>query len=214
MNNFLLVYNNSDTKKKVTLKHARGNISLHMKHHNTTKLQILNWIKPPCAFFKLNTDAAYTKNTSSSSFGGILRNHLGKMIFSYFGPMKTTSPLEAEFFAMIIGCHICKLLKIDFTCLILETDNSTLVDCLNSLTCPLYNRLNLWVELVTYAKYMNSIKHTFRETNAVADHLAKQGKRKHHLHTIFSMYELTKFCRNLVLLDQWDIPYLQIRSKS
>jgi hypothetical protein len=123
------------------------------------KIQILNWIKPP-----------YTTN-SSSSFGGILRNHLGKMIFSYFGPMMTTSPLEAEFIAILIGCRICKLFKIDFTCLILEADNSTLVDCLNSLSCPLYNRLNLWLELVTYAKNMNCIKHTFRETNAIIFYL-------------------------------------------
>jgi hypothetical protein len=55
LNNFLLVYNMSNSKHKITLKHARGKICIQQQHNKASKIQVLRWLKPPQHFFKLNT---------------------------------------------------------------------------------------------------------------------------------------------------------------
>jgi ribonuclease HI len=207
-----MVHNVPNISRPITIQHARGHLKLLRTRINHTKIQVLNWIKPPSEFYKLNTDASYDSN-SNSSYGGILRNHVGKMIFSYFGPMVATSPLEAEFIAMLIGCRIYKLLNLDFGQLILESDNQTMVESINSSNCILFNHLNHWLEMLTYTKEIHLIKHTFRETNAVADLLAKQGKTTCNFTIYFAMSMLTHFCRNYILLDQWSVLYVKVSIK-
>jgi hypothetical protein len=209
----MLVHNLANPKRSITFTHARGTTSIHTKQHKDTKIQILTWVKPPYKFFKLNTDASYTIK-SHSSFGGILRDHLGKMIFGYYGPITASSPLEAEFIAILIGCRICKFINLDFKQLILESDNSTLVDSINAFTCPIFNHLSHWVELINYTNSMHYIKHIFRETNAVADLLAKQGKHSGNFTLHFDMPMFTKNCRNHILLDQWSVPYIKISTNN
>jgi hypothetical protein len=98
----------------------------------------------------------------------------------------------------------------DLTRIILETDNSLLVDAINSSNCPFFNHLNRWLELVNYVKHLHTTKHTFRESNAVADLLAKQGKTSDKFTLQFSIAMLNSLCRNYILLDQWSIPYIKI----
>jgi hypothetical protein len=209
LNNFLLVHNSSNPNQAVTLNHARGQLNFHYTNNGPTNIHILRWIKPPYQIFKLNTDATFSIS-SHSSYGGILRDHVGKMIFCYFGPTKSNSPLEAEFIATLIGCRICKIMNMDFSHLILETDNNSLVDSLISSNCTLFNHLNRWLELLNYVKNMHTIKHTYRETNAVADLLAKQGKTSGTFTLYFSKTMLNSLCRNLILLDIWSIPYIKL----
>jgi ribonuclease HI len=208
MNNLLLGHNISNTKHKITFHHARGKLVFQNTHTYVPQIQILRWIKPPYHFFKLNTDASYNTN-SNSSFGGILRDHLGKMLFCYFGPIISNSPLEAEFLAILIGCRLCKEHNIDFKHLILESDSNTLVDSIISYNCPRYNYLKQWKELLNYAQNIHLIKHTFREANSVADLLAIQGKSANTLVIYFSMHMLDCRCRNYILLDQREVPYIK-----
>jgi hypothetical protein len=136
------------------------------------------------------------------------------MLLCYFGPIKSNSSLEAEFIAILIGCRICKIMKIDFSHMILETDNKLLVDAINSLHCPLYNYFNSWLEMVNFMKHMHAIKHTFRESNAVVDILAKQGKILGQFNLHFSKMMLNSLCRNYIMLDQWSIPYIKLSTNN
>jgi hypothetical protein len=175
-------------------------------------MQAIRWIKPPKHYFKLNTDASYKYN-QLSSHGGILRNHLGKMIFCFYGPMYAHPPLEAELLAMLIGCRICQIHNIEWNNIILESDSSTIINDIISKNCPSWYHINIWHELLNYCSLISAIKHTFRETNSVADALAHQGKQVMNLTISYNLSDLNRWCRNLIILDQLEIPYIRMCNK-
>jgi hypothetical protein len=209
INNFLLVNHITNLKQNLNIKHARGCTTLQRNKQHNIQLTMLKWIKPNNHFMKLNSDATYSYNTKAS-FGGILRDHTGKLLFSYYGPIAAHSPLEAEFISVLIGCRICNILKMKFANIILEIDNYSLIEAIKSGNCPLYKHVNRWLELFNYTQHIHIAKHTFRESNAVADLLAKQGKLASKFSIQFSIYALTSLCRNYILLDQWEVPYIKM----
>jgi ribonuclease HI len=205
---FLSWFDIQNKEKRYHLNTKRnGQIELISTHKNN--FSFLRWIKPQQPLLKLNTDASYSYNTHSS-FGGILRDHKGNMIFSYYGPIKANTPLLAEFFAMLIGLRLCAKFQIQTNAIILESDNKTLVEAINNVSCPIWNYLPFWKELTSFCRHMHTIKYTSRETNALADALAKQGKFVPSINVKFSIYELNKLCRNIIRLDQMDVPYMRI----
>jgi hypothetical protein len=119
LNNHLLFHPSFGYKNKINFRHARGNLTLEIENSNTMHIQEIKWNKPTTHYYKLNTDATFYSN-HISSYGGILHDYQGNMIFSYLGPINANSPLEAEFLAMLIGCRICNQLNIDFQQIILE----------------------------------------------------------------------------------------------
>jgi hypothetical protein len=197
----------------VNFKHARGTINIQSNFQHSIKVNILRWDKPNCDYFKLNTDATFSPN-NRASFGGLLRNHIGKMIFYYWGPIVVSSPLEAEFFAMLIGCRIYNMLGMDFSHLILENDNCTLIKAIHAENCPIFKHTKHWLELLNYTKHLHLLKYTFRESNAVVDCLAKQGNTIGMFTLSFSMNSLNNICRSLILLDQWELPYIKVSINS
>jgi hypothetical protein len=164
-------------------------------------------------FLKLNTDASFLLN-GKSYYRGILRDHKGNLVFYYHGSLKATSSIEAEFLAMLIGCRICKHLNLALGTIIVECDNSVLIDSINRRTCPLWYHVSKWIELIDYASKVHLFKHTFREANAVADYIAKSGKLWSNLNISFTTNNMTSICRKLIHLDQWDVPYFRICTKS
>ncbi|WMV30198.1 hypothetical protein MTR67_023583 [Solanum verrucosum] len=52
-----------------------------------TKITVVQWLKPPENWVKLNTDGSALSNPGSMGAGGVLRNHMGKLLFSFSVPL-------------------------------------------------------------------------------------------------------------------------------
>ncbi|KAL0405791.1 UNVERIFIED_CONTAM: putative ribonuclease H protein [Sesamum latifolium] len=67
------------------------------------KAIIVPWRKPQDGWYKLNTDGASKGNPGISGEGGILRNHLGIVIFAFQEHIGNTTNTQAELRAIHRG---------------------------------------------------------------------------------------------------------------
>ncbi|KAL0302292.1 UNVERIFIED_CONTAM: putative ribonuclease H protein [Sesamum angustifolium] len=96
-------------------KNAQGELfavnSLHIPLQPRFQRQIatiVHWKKPQEGWHKLNIDGASKGNPGVFGAGGILRDHLGRVIFAFQEPLGTTTNTQAELCAVHRGLKICR----------------------------------------------------------------------------------------------------------
>ena len=68
----------------------------------------VKWNPPDQPWIKLNTDGAFAESTGRAGGGGIVRDHLGRMIAAFSTPFEANSALEAELLAIHHGVSLAR----------------------------------------------------------------------------------------------------------
>ncbi|KAL0455304.1 UNVERIFIED_CONTAM: putative ribonuclease H protein [Sesamum latifolium] len=94
------------------------------------KAIIIHWRKPQEGWYKLNTDQASKGNPGISGTGGILRDHLGQVIFAFQEPLGVTSNTQAELRAIYRGLKLC--IEKGFHNIWIETDAIAIIKLIST----------------------------------------------------------------------------------
>nr|KYP31888.1 Putative ribonuclease H protein At1g65750 family [Cajanus cajan] len=143
---------------------------------NSKPIRTVWWTAPPENFVKINCDGAMTSNGNKAAAGGVARDFKGEFISSFSSGLKNCSSVtEAELEAIKIGMHtiICR----GYKNLIVESDCHAAIQLINrgvDQSHPYHPHVSSIHQLAKGIKHIQW-NHVFRETNSVADSLAKHG---------------------------------------
>lgn len=170
------------------------------------KPTLVHWLKPPVGWSKLNTDGASRGNPGASGAGGILRNHLGEVLFTFQEPLGDTTNIQAELRALHRGLQIC--IERGFNNIWIELDALAIIQLILKPYQGAWQHQTLLQRIRAYLGLLETrITHIYREGNQAADFLANLACTSQHL-TIFCK-ELTGKIRGIIRLDSLCIPYLR-----
>ena len=144
------------------------------------------WESPLEGWVALNTDGAAKGNPGLAGAGGVIRDHKGEWILGFSENSGCCSPLKAEIKAILRGLQLVKGTYAQK--IWLQVDSKVVVNTLlkEQDGHPKYSfLLNQCKDMITWEEWEVKITHCFRETNQVADILAKMGSEeplgmKHH----------------------------------
>uniref|UniRef100_M1DKI6 RNase H family protein n=1 Tax=Solanum tuberosum TaxID=4113 RepID=M1DKI6_SOLTU len=102
--------------------------------YHDTEVTLVQWIKPPDAWVKLNTDGSALSNPGKIGAGGILRDSNGKLLFAFSAPLGEGTNNQAEVEAATFGISWC--VHLNYHKVILEVDSQLLVDWLLAKSAP------------------------------------------------------------------------------
>ena len=137
-----------------------------------------NWLPPPDNFMKWNVDASLQPLSQKSAIGGVLRGSDGKFKCLFSCPIPLMEINHAEVFAIHRAIRI--LLASDYlnsSGVIIESDSANAVKWCNGET-PAPWSLNFIINFIRRSMLSSpgiSITYKNRESNIVADSLARQG---------------------------------------
>ncbi|KAL0396335.1 UNVERIFIED_CONTAM: putative ribonuclease H protein [Sesamum calycinum] len=161
--------------------HAQGDLftmnSLNIPLQPRTQLKkaiTVHWRKPQEGWYKLNTDGASKGNPGISGAGGILRNHLGRVMFAFLEPLGTNTNTQAELSAMHRGLQICR--DKGFRKIWIEIDAKAIITLISSPRQGAWNLQNTLQRIQNILSQMTyRISHIFREGNQAADFLSNRA---------------------------------------
>ena len=133
------------------------------------------WRPPEPGVLKFNVDGAAKGNPGASGIGGVLRNEVG-LILGYFSINSGFgSANEAEVKAILKALLFCQ--QFCFGNLVIESDSTTAVGWVNSHERRPWKLRNEMNKIDSLVASVNCLKvcHVFRESNSLADVLAKKG---------------------------------------
>ncbi|KAH0702354.1 hypothetical protein KY290_017641 [Solanum tuberosum] len=105
------------------------------KCRQETMVRIVKWEKPCQPLLKLNTDGSALSNPGQIGGGGILRDHLGRMIYAFAIPLGTGTNNQAELQAASHGIFWC--IQHGYKKIHLEVDSKLVIKWLSKqLTLP------------------------------------------------------------------------------
>lgn len=126
------------------------------------------------SILKLNIDGASKGNPRLAGCGGILRDSNGEMIMAFSEFLGWGSNNFAEISALLSGLLICY--QIGVPKVLIESDSKLLVQWFLNECEPPWALLTIWRNILQISELRDiSIQHIYRERNATADKLAKQG---------------------------------------
>lgn len=141
------------------------------------------WTAPPDNFVKINCDGAFSYHQNKTAVGGVLRDSKGRHLISFSSALDMHgSVVESELLAIIIGMDIA--MKRGFTNLVVESDSHLAIQLINigeSRDQQSQDRQHAWITLASWIRQISKKakhvqwNHVFRETNSVADKMAKHG---------------------------------------
>ena len=135
----------------------------------------ISWTKPDLGWFKLNTDASVLPSSNCAGEGGLIRDSYGSWIRGFSRLIGASNCLLAELWALRDGIAIAKNLNISK--LVINVDATEVISLFskpssdNRLTQPIVDDCKNMLQV--FQEY--HMQHCFRETNKVADLLAKLG---------------------------------------
>jgi ribonuclease HI len=166
-NNSSFVSSNS-TRDFVILK--KLNVSLHPP--KPIVLKEIIWQPPIPHWIKCNTNGA--SNNSTSSCGGIFRNHNADFLCAFAENTFMQSAFKAEL------CGVMRAIEIaankNWSNFWIETDSNLVVLAFKSYTLVPWDLSNRWLNCIRLTSGMNFVvTHVYREENQCADGLANIG---------------------------------------
>ncbi|KAL0290650.1 UNVERIFIED_CONTAM: hypothetical protein Sradi_7045900 [Sesamum radiatum] len=113
-------------------------------------------------------------NPGISGAGGILRNHLGRVMFAFLEPLGINTNTHAELSAIHRGLQLCR--DKGFRKIWIETDAKAIITLISSPRQGAWNLQNTLQRIRNILSQMTyRISHIFREGNQAADFLANQA---------------------------------------
>ncbi|MQL86535.1 hypothetical protein Taro_019068 [Colocasia esculenta] len=167
---------------------------------------VVRWLTPPQGRLKLNVDGAFKGTSGEAGGGGILHDHEGNMCSAfakaYYG---LNSSLAAEALALRDGISICR--RMGASEVLVETDSLQLTQIVTrQLVCPWDLACILQDIAVMTQEFKAEITYAPRETNKVADCLARFALSCTHLVTWASWADLPTDVKELYHLDKVGYP--------
>ena len=135
----------------------------------------VSWTKLDLGWFKLNTYASVLLSSNCAGEGGLIRDSYGSWIRGFSRLIGASNCLLAELWALRDGIAIAKNLNISK--LVINVDATEVISLFskpssdNRLTQPIVDDCKNMLQV--FQEY--HMQHCFRETNKVADLLAKLG---------------------------------------
>lgn len=108
------------------------------------KCRLVQWLKPPCGWVKINCDGSVRNNPGSSGGGGILRDANGDFQGAFSSHYGIGSNNRAELRALFDGIQLCK--RLSYFNVIIESDSKTIVDWFRAGRCTLWYLWDFWDE--------------------------------------------------------------------
>ncbi|OIT39444.1 putative ribonuclease h protein [Nicotiana attenuata] len=139
-------------------------------NHKIKLAKNIKWNPPTAHFYKLNTDGAFSANTTG--IGGLIRNSNAEWILGFAGSAPHDSSIFAELYALTQGLKLAY--ENNIAPLEVEVDEKDLILLLHSENIAFSN---LIADCRYYLGQLGNpvVKHAYREQNMVADQLAKSG---------------------------------------
>ncbi|KAL6202734.1 hypothetical protein ACLB2K_026439 [Fragaria x ananassa] len=136
---------------------------------------MLSWQKPSAGSFKLNIDGTRVSFSGKIGAGGVIRDHCGTWIGGFQVNLGVGDVIQAEAWGLLYGLKLALQLKIDR--LEVETDSAVLVNLFHSSNLALHPLGSLidGCRNIMAKLQMARICHIFRESNMLADALAKHS---------------------------------------
>ncbi|WMV13660.1 hypothetical protein MTR67_007045, partial [Solanum verrucosum] len=107
---------------------SRKNLCILIEQcYHDTKVTLVQWIKPPNTWIKLNMDGSALSNLGKIGAGAILRDSNRKLLFAHSAPLGEGTNIRAEVAAATFG--ISWFVHLNYHKVILEVDSQLLVDC-------------------------------------------------------------------------------------
>ena len=155
---------------------AHGGVAVVQHAH-----KILHWSPPPLNTLKWNVDASFQTDHGNAAIGGVLRDHKGNFLCIFSAPIPEMEINSAEVLAIHRAIRISKgCTRFIAHQFIVESDSSNAVRwCSKNMGGP-WN-LNFFLNYIRNAQNSEPrfiIEHKKRESNMIADALAKQGLRR------------------------------------
>ncbi|XP_019224809.1 PREDICTED: uncharacterized protein LOC109206439 [Nicotiana attenuata] len=186
---------------------------IHVMENYTPALKTTKviWKYPEPGWIKVNTDGASRGNPGRSSYGFVLRNEEGEVMYACGKEIDEGTNNEAEARAILEALRYC--LNHDYVLIEWHTDPMVMTNVFQGTwTCP-WN-MEIYVEEIKemMTKGNIQISHTLREGNQLADHLANFALE-------FGPIVCREFCdldvlgRKIVNNDKLQWPYLRIKAK-
>ena len=124
----------------------------------------VTWHLSPSGSLKLNTDASVT--TGCAVGGGILRDHLGRMVLAFYTKFGHIEVLEAKARALHFGLKLCG--QIPCQGLIAEVDLQVLHHLILDKLSARWLLSNVLTSIRNFLHHLQgSVHHVFRETNKI-----------------------------------------------
>jgi ribonuclease HI len=176
---FLLSYQRDTNQTNPYIGDTKGKCELNPNKKGSLQLNEnpKTWNAPPVGWIKLNTDGSLPTNSNVGGAGAVARDSMGRVIFAACAPLPDCTDIEeAEARAAMLGLSI--LSRQGPVRVILEMDNTTTVSALRSES---QDRSRLWTVYQEAKRMLLNmeeciVRHSKRETNKVADSLAKLAK--------------------------------------
>ncbi|KAL1562504.1 hypothetical protein AAHA92_05078 [Salvia divinorum] len=156
---------------------------------------LVRWHRPPPSWLKVNTDGS--SFGTSSSCGGIFRDHRGKVMASFSTQLGEGTAFEAELAACINALDIAS--DRGWRKLWLESDCTRVVELLYSRSKDVPKKYEgTWMRVLDRLQHMEfRVTHIYREGNRVADALASPNVQTELVSEL--LYQDTIGCVNLRL---------------
>ncbi|XP_071902720.1 uncharacterized protein [Coffea arabica] len=138
----------------------------------------LVWSSPQYLYSKLNVDGSSLGNPGHSGGGGLVRDYHGQVIAAFSAYYGFCTNMEVESRALLEGLLLC--VSLGLVKVIVHMDSEQLLKIVQrTISAPwkLDSLVRQIHEVLSRGEFV--LEHSYRETNAVADELAKQASTTH-----------------------------------
>ncbi|WMV50120.1 hypothetical protein MTR67_043505 [Solanum verrucosum] len=176
------------------------------KCRQETMVRIVKWEKPNQTLLRLNTDGSALSNPGKIGEGGILRDHLGRMIYAFAIPLGTGTNNQVELQAASHGIFWC--IQHGYKKIHLEVDSELVIKWLSKQLMLPWNLHQYITELQLLVQQLEQFKctHTYREANNMADHLSKFSHTLDIIHQFYIKEQLPTLSKGSFILEKLDMP--------
>ena len=139
---------------------------------------VVVWSPPITNSFKWNVDGSSLGKSGPSGIGGVLRNHNGILLGIFSLSVGILDSNVAELKAVVKAIELsASNYRLHHKHIIIECDSATVIRWMNNPHNRPWLHHNLFSSIQRLASCFGSLTftHSFRESNHMADHMAKQG---------------------------------------
>lgn len=141
------------------------------------------WI-PPIKGFKLNIDRAFNHVSKNGGAGGCIRDEWGRWVRGFSANLSVSTPYEAELCSLFYGLLLVRSMQV--TRLEIATNSQEVINMLQSNNTPSISLVTSFRDLLR-SQENPQMRHEHRQSNGVADRLAKEGL-KSNLHLVLRSF--------------------------
>ncbi|KAL0416831.1 UNVERIFIED_CONTAM: hypothetical protein Slati_3515000 [Sesamum latifolium] len=169
--------------------------------------KVVRWDTPSLAWFKLNSNGSSLGNPGPAGAGGIIRDAKGQVRLAYQVALGATTSVIAELTAVWHGLELA--IANGLVSLEVEVDAMTVIQLLRSRAFGRWEVHHLIMRIAQIQHVLGLVvRHTFREANRAADHLAKEAASLQ-MTRVLHPGDISGALRGIIRLDRLGIPHLR-----